>query len=108
MNQFPHVNPLSLVYEWDVELVAAVDTPDLEEGEVVEHLFQSSYRDCVKAAAGKAPEGLKYVSVLVRDDDDRRAWAYIEDGVLPEVFTDADGSDYKRVPKKFHDEVVRV
>jgi hypothetical protein len=43
---------------------------------------------------------------LVRDlPRGGRSWAYIEDGKLPEYFTDAYGEETAKVPAKYHREI---
>lgn len=98
---------MSTLYEWDVETVADGDTADLEDGEVIEHRHCASFREAMAyVARDPAPAGCKYLVVLVRDDDDRRSWAYVDEhGALPEYSSDADGRDYRRVPRRFHVEV---
>ena len=92
---------MTVYYEWDVETVTKDEFEDIEN-----HAHQKSYADCVAFAATEPPEGFFYRIVLVRDDDDRRAWAYLKDGKLPEYFSDADGRDYRKAPKRFVLEVV--
>jgi hypothetical protein len=96
---------MTVIYEWDREMVADGDSEDYEDEECVDHRHGISYMDVVLSAREEPPAGFKWRIVLVRDDDDRRAWAYLEDGKLPEHFTDAEGDDYKPVPKRFHKEV---
>jgi hypothetical protein len=102
---------MTVYYEWDVEEVAEADmtscNQDFAKDDVMEHWHQTSYKDCLAFIANTQPElNTRYDIVLVRDDDDRRAWAYIQDdGTLPEYFCDADGHEYKKVPKRFHEEV---
>lgn len=97
----------SVAYEWDVEVVADGDSAEYEDGEVIEHDHCGSYAEAKRKAGETPPEGCRYLIVLVRDDDNRRAWAYLENGKLPETFTDALGHEYKQVPKRFVDEVAK-
>lgn len=101
---------MTVRYEWDCEL-QAVETPD-QECEVIDHRFYSfysSYKRIKEYIEATTPdEGFKFVAVLVRTDDDHRAWAYVEDGKLPEFFLDAYNSEYRRVPKMFHVEVAKA
>lgn len=106
---------MTVYYEWDVEEVAnedlTADGQNFAENDVMEHYFQTSFKDCVSFAnSGTHSEhNTRLDIVLVRDDDDRRAWAYLqEDGTMPEYFCDADGREYKKVPKRFHDEVKKI
>jgi hypothetical protein len=94
---------MTVSYEWDVEVVQ-----DDDENEVLEHLHQSAFADCQKVAAKPADEGCRHDIVLVRDDDDGRSWAYIEDGKLPSHFEDAGGTAVAKVPQRFHKEVLAV
>lgn len=96
---------MAVEYEWDVELQAAVDSDDHEEGEVLDHDHQLSYADAMKRAAMPTPEGFRSVIVLVRDDDAGRSWAYVENGKLAEKFSDANGSDVAKVPARFFKEI---
>lgn len=96
---------MTVVYEWDVEETADCDSAQYEQGEIIEHYHCGSYAEAVRYAVEQRKLGGRWEIVLVRDDDDRRAWAYIgEDGLLPEYFSDADGRDYRKVPKRFHEE----
>ena len=97
---------MAVIYEWDVETVADGDTADHEDGECIDHNHCISYMQAVLAARETPPAGCRFQIVLVRDDDSRRAWAYITLGKLPTHFTDADGNDYKPVPQRFHKEVL--
>lgn len=103
-----------VTYEWDVEKVQDGDTPEREDQEVIEHYQQSSYADCLQFIKEPSPAGSKYRVVLVRDDQDDprdivdRAWAYVENGTLPEYFEDAYLRETTKVPKRFHAEVARA
>jgi hypothetical protein len=99
---------MSVAYEWDVETVTVCDTADSEEGECLDHRHQASFEDAVVDAAMPAPDGCRFSIVLVRDDDEGRAWAYLDGGGLPEFFTDANGVEVHRVPKRFVIEVARA
>ena len=98
----------SVGYEWDVEVVADGDTVEHEDGEVLEHDHCGSYAEAKRKASEMPPEGCRFVIALVRDDQDRRAWAYVEGGKLPETFTDGLGHEYKTVPKRFINEVIKA
>lgn len=98
----------SVGYEWDVEIVADGGSADHEDGEVLEHDHCGSYAEAKRKASEAPPEGCRFVIVLVRDDDNRRAWAYVEGGKLPETFTDGLGHEYRTVPKRFVDEVAKA
>lgn len=100
---------MAVHYEWDVETQAALETEANEAGEVLDHNHCKSYSEAMRAASKQPGQpGEQFVIVLVRDDDDRRAWAYVEDGKLPEWFHDADGNDYAKVPQRFVQEVARA
>lgn len=96
-----------IVYEWDVEEVSALATDDYEKGEVIEHWHQSSFLDALKFSRTTPPEGSEYVIVLVRDDDNGRAWAYLEDGKLPDYALDAADNKCGKIPVRFHKEVAK-
>lgn len=99
---------MTVNYEWDVEEVTAIESAEHEEDEVIDHQFCKSFAE-VKAILATTPrDGMKFVPVLVRDDDDCRAWAYMEDGQLPGSFEDAYGNPVAKVPKKFIAEVARA
>lgn len=97
----------SVGYEWDVEIVADGGTAEHEDGEVLEHDHCGSYAEAKRKASETPPEGCRFVIVLVRDDDKCRAWAYLEDGKLPETFTDGLGHEYRQVPQRFINEVAK-
>ncbi len=90
-----------VVYEWDVETVAAADTPELAKGDVIDHYHCATYAEALTTAARTPEVGTLHEIVLVRDDDDGRAWAYVIDGALPERFEDASGSEVQKVPARF-------
>ena len=97
---------MTVRYEWDVEVQTAAASDDHEESEVIDHLFCKSFIEAVTTAAIDAGEDLKHVIVLVRDDDNQRSWAYLEDGKLPTHFEDAYQNQYAKVPQCFHAEVL--
>jgi hypothetical protein len=87
---------MSVVYEWTVE---GID----EHGDIIEVEHVERFED----AQALAME-LDYPTTrvcLVRDSGPRleeRLWAYIENGVVPETFSDSAGEDTGvKVPKKF-------
>ena len=103
---------MTVWYEWDVEEVANIDMTadgqDFAADDIMEHWHQLSFKDCLEfIAKNKPPANVRYDIVLVRDDDDRRSWSYIdkETNTLPEMFIDATGDEYKKVPKKFFKEI---
>jgi hypothetical protein len=92
-------------YEWDVETVRHYDDG---ENDVIDHHFCTSFAEAQAFAATTPEPNHTHDIVLVRDDDNRRAWAYLnEDGTMPEWFEDADGRNYKRVPPKFIQEAAK-
>jgi len=100
---------MTVWYEWDCELQTVVDSEEHEAGEVLDHRFQASYQRVKDYIETTVPdEGCKFVAVLVLTDDNNRAWAYVEDGKLPEFFLDAYNSEYRKVPKMFHAEVAKA
>lgn len=91
---------MATIYEWCVEHVCG--------DEVLEHYHQESYAECLVFITDfSLPSGSELHIVLVRDDDKCRSWAYIEDTVLPERFTDAYDRPVAKVPKRYHTEVAR-
>ena len=96
-------------YEWDVETQAVGDSGTAENGDVLDHDFCSSYAEAVRNLANDPPQSGEYkVIVLIRDDDICKAWAYMEDGKLPDFFADAYGNEDAKVPQRFHAEVYRT
>lgn len=83
-------------YEWVIE---ELDRPDGEEDcEITDVNHADTYAEALKFGAG-----LTHFRIgLVRDrDDDNRAWAYVEEGVLATHCEDAFGRRMAEVPKKF-------
>jgi len=99
---------MAVVYEWDCETVADGDCDLHEDEEVIDHCHSASYQEALRDAAKPTEPGFKHLIVLVRDDGDRRSWAYMEGDRLPEFHIDGDGRNYKAVPKRFHQEVERA
>ena len=93
---------MTVEYEWDCE---TVDTY----GDIIEHTHGATHAE-VKAwsAANPCEPGFRRDLVLVRDDDEGRAWAYLEDGKLPEFFQDAGLCNVSKVPQRFHREVLKA
>lgn len=86
---------MEIIYEWSVEV-------EDENGDIVESEFATTLNSLLEYEGN---------IVLVRrvgseeDGEVDRLWAYVEDGKLPEYFSD--GSNVKievRVPKRFHKE----
>lgn len=97
-----------VIYEWDCETVSAPQTVNNVEGECHDHKYSETYASALADSLKVAPDGFRFQIVLVRDDDEGRAWASVEGGVIPEWFTDADGEPTSKVPKKFHAEVEKT
>jgi len=95
-------------YEWDVEECNAVETTDLDEGEVIDHRHCETYTEVKRVLAETPPPGSVWSACLVRDDDNGRSWAYMEDGKLPEYFEDAYQHPTAKVPQRFHAEVLKA
>lgn len=93
---------MTVFFEWDVETQADGNSPEYADGDVIDHRFCASFGEAVLVASRPAPPNFRWAVVLVRDDDDRRSWAYLAaDNTLPPFFCDSGGVEYARVPKKF-------
>lgn len=97
-------------YEWDVEVLS-----DLVNRDIIDHHFKSSFAECLEHVASVKPEDRPLFEIVLVCYDDEctgdtdRGWAYLnEDGTLPTHFGDSGGNDWRRVPKRFHDEVTRA
>lgn len=99
---------MSVNYEWVVEVTTTDDTPDHGPGEVTDHYFAMSYADAARFAASEPDVGCEHVVVLVRDDAAGRAWAYLQRGALPAIFSDAFGRQVAKVPTRFVREIARA
>jgi len=105
---------MAVSYEWDAEIVdtAAID-PETNEpyNDVLDHLFGD-----IDYVLEQTPEdeGTRIDVVLVYNEGDDfdglrdRAWAYVDDGKLPEWFEDAMGARIRKVPQKYHNELRRA
>lgn len=107
--------PNRTFYEWDVETYIEYD--GLDDEDIIDHSHSDTVAELFPMLAFSdcaAPEGYEQGTVrtrlvLVRDVFDdaeilvHRAWAYVEDGQLPEEFDDG----YK-VPGRFHRELASV
>ena len=78
-------------YEWDYETVD-------KNGDVIEH----NHRDKLSQFTEQDKTD---TLVLVRDKGPERHWAYVENGKLPEFFSDAYQRPTVKVPKRFHKEL---
>ena len=81
-------------YEWVIETV------DTESEDILDVNHTNTYSEALTDAAGRPDKGCFYRIGLVRDDDDGRSWAYVEDGVLPSHFEDAMNCPVAKVPQK--------
>ena len=88
---------MTVVYEWDVE-----EFTDDEHEDIVQHYFCTKFSEALAISQATPEDGCKRRVVLVRDDDEERSWAYLQDdATMPEFFESADGVEYVRVPKRF-------
>lgn len=92
-------------YEWDLELYDRdADDP---EAEIVDHNFGEKLVDV------GFPSTHTEKTVLVRDDEAGKLWAYVDESrMLPKYFSrpEADGKYYETnvlVPQRFHREIAR-
>jgi hypothetical protein len=100
---------MTVSYEWDVETVQDIETAEYAAGDILEHDHSTTYAGAVRTIKAFTPHaGTSYRIVLVRDDDNGRSWAYLENGELPESFEDACANDTAKVPKRFHAEVAAL
>jgi hypothetical protein len=85
---------MSVHYEWVIE---ELDGPDSDDVEIVDVTHADTYVGALKFAGQHEHARI----ALVRDTDRERAWAYIEDGRLPEYCEDAFSRRVARVPLRF-------
>jgi len=86
-------------YEWDVEETNS-------DGDVIQHWFQNSYADCAKFVREKTPgHDCFFLIVLVKIKDGDYGWWYVGAGDVWDVFHDANGSEFGKVPEKYKKEV---
>lgn len=94
----------NVAYEWNVELIEVFPGGDAE---VVDHSQKESFASCLEhleqAKQGDFPDSWRIA--LVRDSEHGKAFAYPENGKLPEFFEDVFGVEVFRIPQRFHDEV---
>lgn len=94
---------MTVYYEWDVEEVDQF-------GDVIDHNHFDSYVDalgCFNRLSEELSDDMTYEIVLVRNGDNERSWAYLENGELPESFEDAYGVETAKVPKRFVKEICK-
>lgn len=95
-----------IAYEWTAE---AVD----EYGDIQDNAFGDTYAEVKNSLCAAVDEpGMTVRIGIVRNEWDDfdgdledRAWAYIEDGKLPERFETASGGKGPKVPKRFFAEI---
>lgn len=92
-------------WEWDVEVIESdIDVDGSEIGDIVDHMFQDTYADCIREVENFDYENGKYRTEIVlttRDDTGAKSYAYLQpNGKLPRK-TDCG----VKVPKFFHDEI---
>ena len=83
-----------VIYEWVIETV------DIESEDILSVDHANTYAEALVQSSDQPDEGCFYRIGLVRDDDDGRSWAYVEDGVLPSHFEDALNRRVAKVPQK--------
>lgn len=104
---------MAVTYEWDVEELEEAPAPENEfDPDIMDHHFFESYKWAKGTLQLLELFGSFGRIVLVRNVGNDvegltdRAWAYVENGKLPETFTyGADEDSGIPVPKKFHKEV---
>jgi hypothetical protein len=99
---------MPVYYEWDCEEVSDVEQEGYAKDDVIDHNHSRTYKEALELSKTTPPDGSRWDIVLVRDDDHKRAWAYMSDGEngnLPAMFCDANGVEYKPVPQRFINEV---
>lgn len=95
-----------IIYEWLVEQVN-------KDGDIVDTYHFSTPEEMIKELSNKLDDGLHYEYGIVRDKIDKftslekREWAYIEDGVLPDEFDDGTGYGAK-MPQKLKDQWIKA
>lgn len=101
-------------YEWDVETY--LDYTGADDEDIIDHNHSRTAAEAIIGLCDPMPhdEGtLKTRLVLVRDVFDEggdlisRAWAYEENGQLPEYFNDT-ACDIAKVPQRFHKELAKA
>lgn len=85
---------MKTIYEWDYETVN-------KDGDIIDHNHADKLTEFSEVCKTDT-------LVLVRDSDNERAWAYVENGKLPEFFSDAYQRPTTKVPKRFHKELANA
>jgi hypothetical protein len=95
---------MTVSYEWDIESIEIINGEEV----VLDHQHADDLCDL------PTPANDCDRLVLVRDDDNHRMWAYVDNGsrMLPKYFSipQADGKYYEtsvKVPQRFHREIAR-
>lgn len=89
-------------YEWSVE--------KLEDGDVSENYPQDSYKDCLEFCK-ENPEIDTSIVLIVNEFEYNmpdRSWAYVVDGKLPTHAIDSWKEETRKIPKKFHRELLKA
>lgn len=90
-------------FEWDIEF----ENPETEN--IEDHDFASSLKDERFAKHLREITPNEHLVIVCDQWPNsgglKRSWAYVKDGRLPVMFTDADNRDTIRVPKRFHAEL---
>ena len=97
-------------YEWLVEEVSDGDTDEHEDGEVLEVYHEDTAEQMFAHMKTPPPAGTRYEYGLSRNVWSitegliDRTWCYVEDGELPDMFSDSGGADVTPVPKRLRTE----
>jgi hypothetical protein len=93
-----------VLYEWDIESIEIIEGEEI----VLDHQHADKLSDL------PTPVNDCEKLVLVRDTDDSRMWAYVDNvsRMLPKYFSrpEADGNYHEtnvKVPQRFHREIAR-
>ena len=90
-------------YEWDCETVCK------EYGDILDHSHSDECLGLPDYETEKEFDRLVLVKNVYRNWDlAERTWAYVEDGKLPEYFSNSSYQEESKVPQRFHKELARV
>lgn len=90
-----------MAYEWDIETWIDDD--------IIDHDFRDRLQDFDGDTLIEALGGGSKKLVLVRTDiDGERSWAYVENGILPAMLSDAYDVAHNRVPISYIREFEKV
>jgi hypothetical protein len=85
-------------YEWTIEHLDGEDIVDSDFADRLTDFLEKDFNDTSFGLVRN--EGNEFAGLK------ERYWAYVENGVLPEYFSDAAGNKVAiKVPKDFHDEL---